>query len=291
MKLCQFLLVCFAALALASAASAGHVVLQPTDDMYTDPENHGPHQTEVLMTADLGGCQNHHERIAMKFDLSSIELIDIDNATLSIYRWFRCPTHYYTNTNFYAITQDWDEDTWNYLQHHPHGSYVWQNYLFGPQIYVWFHIDITDLVQAWVDEEIDNYGLVIQALPGERWSKFHSKDYWQEQLRPFLTVDYTGTAVEDPFMPEPTRLVLENPSACTATIKFILEGDGPVLVDVYDMLGRRVRRLVNDRRTAGEYDILWDGRNGNHSLVSPGVYFCMLRTANGAVTKKLSVLR
>jgi len=42
--------------------------------------------------------------------------------------------------------------------------------------------------------------------------------------------------------------------------------------------GRRVRRLVGERREAGVYRVSWDGRDERRNPVAPGVYFLRLST-------------
>lgn len=47
-----------------------------------------------------------------------------------------------------------------------------------------------------------------------------------------------------------------------------------VRVGIYDLAGRRVRTLVDERRSAGAYDEAWDGRDDGGSVVPPGLYLC-----------------
>lgn len=46
----------------------------------------------------------------------------------------------------------------------------------------------------------------------------------------------------------------------------------PVTIDVHDLSGRRVRRLVTALATSGQYIVDWDGRADNGALVPPGAY-------------------
>jgi flagellar basal-body rod modification protein FlgD len=43
-------------------------------------------------------------------------------------------------------------------------------------------------------------------------------------------------------------------------------------VSVLDLLGRRVRTLVQGQRFAGEGAFAWDGRDGSGAWVAPGLY-------------------
>jgi hypothetical protein len=46
----------------------------------------------------------------------------------------------------------------------------------------------------------------------------------------------------------------------------------PVTIDVYDLSGRRVRRLVAVQATNGQYSVDWDGHADDGALVTPGTY-------------------
>jgi flagellar hook assembly protein FlgD len=60
---------------------------------------------------------------------------------------------------------------------------------------------------------------------------------------------------------------------------------------VYNILGQRVRTLVNAPMTAGRYSIAWDGRNEAGSVLSSGVYFYRLQAGATALVKKMLLLK
>ena len=54
--------------------------------------------------------------------------------------------------------------------------------------------------------------------------------------------------------------------------------DSPVEVLIYDLQGRRVRRLAEQRAlSTGSYGIAWDGRDEQGAVAPPGVYLARLR--------------
>jgi len=94
----------------------------------------------------------------------------------------------------------------------------------------------------------------------------------------------------------PTRTRLHqntpNPFNPATTIRFDLATAGPVLLCVYDVAGRLVRRLIDERRPAGRsQSVVWNGLDGGERSVSSGVYFYRLDTAGFSETRKLIVLR
>ena len=68
-----------------------------------------------------------------------------------------------------------------------------------------------------------------------------------------------------------------NPATFPATIRFATGGAGAVEVAIYDVLGRRVRQLMQGARRQGEHTITWDGRNDQGTRVSSGLYLVRMQ--------------
>lgn len=77
-----------------------------------------------------------------------------------------------------------------------------------------------------------------------------------------------------------------NPFNPTTAISFQLPVVSFVTLKVFDILGREVATLVNDKKSAGDYKVEFDA-----SDLSSGVYFYRLTTGNFSSTKKLIVLK
>jgi hypothetical protein len=71
-----------------------------------------------------------------------------------------------------------------------------------------------------------------------------------------------------------------NPLTGSTTISYALPVDGRVLVEVYDINGRKVAALVDARKPAGFHDILWNGRDASGNAAASGVYFCRVKLEN-----------
>jgi photosystem II stability/assembly factor-like uncharacterized protein len=88
----------------------------------------------------------------------------------------------------------------------------------------------------------------------------------------------------------PNSFLLEqnfpNPFNPSTTIKYELPRASQVSLSVYDVLGREVSVLVNDRRDAGDYQVKLDGSN-----LASGVYFYRLQAGDFVATKRLVLLR
>lgn len=77
-----------------------------------------------------------------------------------------------------------------------------------------------------------------------------------------------------------------NPFNPSTTIPYGLSETGPVQLEVYDILGRKIQTLVNSEQFAGNYTIRFDAG----SLAS-GVYFYRLTTVQGVFTRRLLLIK
>ncbi|HEX2787403.1 MAG TPA: serine hydrolase [Ignavibacteria bacterium] len=77
-----------------------------------------------------------------------------------------------------------------------------------------------------------------------------------------------------------------NPFNPETTIEFKISGDEFTNLNVYDINGRLVETLVNEKLQAGIYKMKWSGAN-----VSSGVYYYTLKTENFSETKKMILLK
>jgi hypothetical protein len=58
------------------------------------------------------------------------------------------------------------------------------------------------------------------------------------------------------------------------------------MMKVYDILGREVKNLVNEVKSAGRYTVLLDG-----SDLSSGVYFYRIKSGNFVQVKRMILLK
>ncbi len=70
-----------------------------------------------------------------------------------------------------------------------------------------------------------------------------------------------------------------NPFNPTTNIKYALPVDSRVTVHIYNVLGQRVRTLINDNMAAGYHIAEWDGMGNGGQQLASGVYFLQLSAA------------
>ena len=281
-------------LVFVTIANADTVVITPCDDMYTDVE----HPTLPPVTTELWVAEfqpaGHYERIMIKFDLSQLAGQTIESATLNLNRFMGCPQGGTTSTNFYAITEDWDEETWNSHTHAQYDSYVWASY--GFNVNGWHNIDITQLIQTWINEDIENYGLLIRAQTGSKFSKFYSKEHSNSTLHPYLEVDYIPVSIGENLIQE-SIINLQNypnPFNPITTISFNLTAEHAedAKIEIYNVKGQKIKTFSNFQVNKSQnQQITWNGTDENNQPVSSGIYFYQIKSLDSIKMNKMILLR
>ncbi len=99
--------------------------------------------------------------------------------------------------------------------------------------------------------------------------------------------DPTGLEDES-FTPNKCKLLqnFPNPFNPTTTIIYRIPELSFVTLKVYDVLGNEIKTLVNEEKTAGNYEIDFGGKE-----LPSGVYFYKLNSNNFSMTKKMILIR
>ena len=94
-------------------------------------------------------------------------------------------------------------------------------------------------------------------------------------------------AVMEGFVPEKFELFQNypNPFNPETTIKYHLPKEQQVKLTIYNMLGKKVKVLVDEIQPAGAYNVIWKSTNEN--AVGSGVYFYQIKTAEFKKVKKM----
>jgi photosystem II stability/assembly factor-like uncharacterized protein len=108
-------------------------------------------------------------------------------------------------------------------------------------------------------------------------------------------VFFFGSVTDVREQPQPTDNVPEaialmqnypNPFNPSTTIKFRLSRSETVLLEVFDITGRRVATLVNDRVSEGEHTVVFDAKN-----LSSGTYGYTLNVAGHVLSQKMTLVK
>jgi len=71
-----------------------------------------------------------------------------------------------------------------------------------------------------------------------------------------------------------------NPLKGSTTIRYAVPAEGRVMVEIYDINGRKVSTLVDAKKPAGFHEVAWNGRDEMGNTAASGMYFCVVRVEN-----------
>lgn len=102
----------------------------------------------------------------------------------------------------------------------------------------------------------------------------------------------------EPILPSNFKLEQNypNPFNASTTIEFEVpqsqsKGEVQTGLRVYNILGQRVRTLVDEARFPGRYKVTWDGRDDFSNEVASGIYFYRLKVGKNSESKKMTLLK
>jgi hypothetical protein len=105
---------------------------------------------------------------------------------------------------------------------------------------------------------------------------------WPFQITPLVDVTSGVHARAPSFSP-----AYPNPSRDLVSFDLEMPTASAVSVDVFDLAGRRIRRLTKGSLTAGAHRLVWDGRTADGSLAADGVYFVRARLAGYEMVRRV----
>lgn len=77
-----------------------------------------------------------------------------------------------------------------------------------------------------------------------------------------------------------------NPFNPSTQINFTLSNAANTELTIYDLLGNKVKTIINEFKAAGNYNVNFDGSN-----LTSGIYIYVLKTGNGSITRKMTLLK
>lgn len=108
------------------------------------------------------------------------------------------------------------------------------------------------------------------------------------------SVGYVGVEEEkEENLPEKFTLFQNypNPFSPKTIIEYYLPKDGKVEINIYNILGQKVKTLVDGYQKAGFRKIIWDGKDQNEKEVASGIYFYRLKKETEIQTKKMILVK
>lgn len=100
---------------------------------------------------------------------------------------------------------------------------------------------------------------------------------------------------EGPFIGTPRSYLLSqnypNPFNLTTRIEYDVFCKSHIEISIYNILGEKIRVLVDKELPAGNYSINWDGKNSSGYYVSSGIYLYQLKVNDYSETKKMILIK
>ncbi|GEM_PF-6938102 len=157
-------------------------------------------------------------------------------------------------------------------------------------------------VQAWLNAPSTNFGWLLRGVENTATNakRFDTRENPDSNVRPFLTVNYTPTVAVKDHPSRPAVFALHenfpNPFAASSfnpqtLLRYELPQRANVKLVIYNLLGEKIRTLVDAPEAAGLKQISWDGANDAGEKAASGVYLYRLEAGAFTATRKLMFIR
>jgi hypothetical protein len=177
-------------------------------------------------------------------------------------------------------------------------TYTWRSVLWATEYQFQLDTsDVGDFVSPVMDTTISDTfytvsGLDPNEVKGMNWWRVRGKSIcdgpWSD---PFIYTDVK----EENYNEMPSQFSLNqnypNPFNPQTKLEFTLSKGCHVRLDIYNILGKRIRTLINEHQTAGYKRVSWDGKDDNGYEVPTGVYFYRIKAGEFTQAKKMILLK
>ncbi len=123
----------------------------------------------------------------------------------------------------------------------------------------------TETARLLIQRSLEWFG-IITGIPGQNKSLVENFNLAQNYPNPFNPETIIQYSLPN-LNPEAVRLVIHN------------------------SLGQRIRTLVNEEQSGGQYRVRWDGKNDNGKPVGSGIYYYQLISGDRRISRKMILMR
>lgn len=110
-------------------------------------------------------------------------------------------------------------------------------------------------------------------------------------LLPFVETEITGVerGVSVSELPKEFSLLQNHPNPFNPTTKitYMLPNAEHVNLSIYNLLGQKIKMLVDEQQDAGSYDTIWDGKDDSGKEMTAGFYIYKLQAGSFSDMKKM----
>jgi photosystem II stability/assembly factor-like uncharacterized protein len=172
---------------------------------------------------------------------------------------------------FSSINTGWAGGSYGYLYKTTNGGYNWYRQNTGTNQAFWGSIYCFNDSVVW---GVGGAGKIMYTTTGGQWLVGVSNNENEVPLKYSLSQNYPN-----PFNPS-TKIRFDVP------LDSRFRGNDKIVLKVFDVMGREVETLVNERLQPGSYEVTFDG-----SSLNTGVYFYKLITGGYTNTKRMILIK
>ncbi len=170
-------------------------------------------------------------------------------------------------------------------------------------------MDYIDSLADTLDEaQRRNYQRWPDVLGYRIWPNFFIGEYYEEEVQfvkewllerikwmdENLAVEQYVTNVNENRFTLPAEFSLAqnypNPFNSQTVIEYELDKPAFVFMTIYNLLGQKMRTLINGYFTTGKHSVVWDGTNDNGLPCSSGIYTYQIRVGNRSIMRKMVLI-
>ncbi len=113
--------------------------------------------------------------------------------------------------------------------------------------------------------------------------------YWTDSI----SISIQTLNVEENNIPKSFRLdnAYPNPFNPNTTIQYGLSSMEFVTIEIFDLMGRKIKSLVNQKLDPGNYSSNWDATDNMNQPVSGGIYIYQMQAGDFKETKKIILIK
>ncbi len=112
-----------------------------------------------------------------------------------------------------------------------------------------------------------------------------------------IHLSYSSTSIEEQGSEKTTASNFSlyqnypNPFNPTTMIKYVLPQPAKVEINVYNILGQKIKTLINAIQESGKYSVTWDGKDLKGRTVASGIYFYKMEAGDYTCVRKMIMLK
>ncbi len=126
------------------------------------------------------------------------------------------------------------------------------------------------------------------------WPLFHGKVFFDDFALAPIVVGVDDKTIADKGL-IPTKFELyqnyPNPFNPSTVVEYALPEASHVKIEIFNLVGQKIKTLVDTYLDAGRYRIHWDGTDDNGIKVSSGVYIYRLVAGKNVIARKMMLLK